>query len=307
MIYPRIFSWVFYYPLLFPTITYYPLSLSTIHYRSLLFPTIYGSVAHSRINNMADNIESLIESLEEAQTQSGNTTLSKSWFLGFDTETTGADTKNDCIVSATLVLRNPILGHAGDVIATWLVNPHHPMNPQASAVNGFSDEYLQENGGEPVEEIELLAKAVSIAQSKNIPLLAYNAPFDVSMLRHDIKRWDLEPLENREKSSINNGDILVVDPLVIDRALSWRKGKRTLTATTQFYGVEPIGNFHDATADTVAAVDLMQPLCKTYDIVANMTLDKLMDYERAEYAKWAKSFNLWLQSKGGKPTSESWL
>ncbi|KXA17655.1 exonuclease domain-containing protein [Gardnerella vaginalis] len=256
---------------------------------------------------MAKNIDELLEALEKAPQQDSNTTLCKSMLLGFDTETTGAIVGSDSICSATLVLRDPALGHNNDVIATWLVNPHKPINPKASEVNGFTDEFLQENGGDPTQEIELLGSAISLAQSKNIPLLAYNAPFDVKMLSHDLQRWSLEPLQNRQKSTVNGGEMLVVDPLVIDRAVSKRTGKRTLTYTTQFYAVEPIGDFHDATADTVAAVDLIKPISELHENVANLKLCEIMAWQREAYAKWKISFNNWLKSKGRPAGEGSWL
>ncbi|EIK85776.1 DNA polymerase III subunit epsilon [Gardnerella greenwoodii] len=262
------------------------------------------------IVTMPTNIKELLDALNAAPFQEENTPLSKSWLLGFDTETTGANIGKDAIASATLVLRNPSLGHDGDAVSTWLINPHQPMNPKASEVNGFTDEYLQEYGGEPVEELELLAQAVSLAQEKNIPLLAYNAPFDVAMLRHDLNRWQLKSLNQRPTCSISTlsaNDVLTVDPLVIDRAVSIRPGKRTLTLTSQFYGVEPIGDFHDATADTVAALDLVAPICNAYEQVANMTLSNLMSWQREAYIRWRDSFNKWLESHGREPIRGTWL
>lgn len=259
---------------------------------------------------MPTHIQELLNALDLAPKQDENTLLAESWLLGFDTETTGANIGKDAIVSATLVLRNPELAHAGDVVSTWLINPHQPMNPKASEVNGFTDEYLQEHGGEPEEELEFLARAVSMAQAKNIPLLAYNAPFDIAMLRHDLKRWHLTALEERATCSIhalNANAILTVDPLVIDRAVSRRSGKRTLTITSQFYGVEPIGDFHDATADTVAALDLIAPMSKLYESVSCMRLNTMMDWQRKAYINWRDSFNQWLQSHGREPITGTWL
>lgn len=259
---------------------------------------------------MPTNIQELLNALADVPDQPESTPISKSWLLGFDTETTGANIGKDAIVSATLVLRNPSLGHKGDVVSTWLINPHHPMNPKASEVNGFTDEFLQSNGAEPEEELELLAKAISTAQSKNIPLLAYNAPFDVEMLRHDLQRWNLEPLSSRPTSNVSaltKDDILTVDPLVIDRTVSRRSGKRTLTITSQFYGVEPIGDFHDATADTVAALDLIEPMSELYPSVNNMTLENIMAWQRESYIKWRDSFNQWLESHGREPIRGTWL
>lgn len=264
---------------------------------------------------MPTMIHELLNAIQNAPLQDMSTPIANSWLLGFDTETTGARVGYDAIVSATLVLRNTE-GTQDDIVATWLINPHQPIHPQASNVNGFTDEFVQTHGGEPVEEIEALAHAITLAQAKHIPLLAYNAPFDVRMLEHDLTRWNLPSLTDRMNqlkahtmlpSNAGNTSLLVLDPLVIDRALSFRSGKRTLTAATEFYGVTVSGSFHDATADTIAAVDLIQPMCATYPTLAELTLQTMMDWQREAYKRWQISFNRWLQSKGRTPTSDRWL
>lgn len=242
-------------------------------------------------------IESLMEALVAAPNQTESTTLADSWLLGFDTETTGTRPGSDAIVSATLVLRDPQRPHSSDTVGEWIINPHRAMNPKASEVNGFTDAFLQEHGSEPVDSLAEILDVISLAQSKHIPLLAYNAPFDVHMLRSDLKRWDLAPLD----------DVVVVDPLVIDRAVSKRSGKRTLAFTTEYYAVEATGDFHNATADTVAAIDLIAPMSTLYPQVGNITLDELMPWQRQAYTVWKESFNTWLNSKGRTPIHDTWL
>ena len=66
-------------------------------------------------------------------------------------------------------------------------------------------------------------------------MLAYNAPFDIRMLAGDLNRWQLRSLEER----LDGRAMLVVDPLVIDRSVSRRSGKRTLEYTTEYYGWSP--------------------------------------------------------------------
>ncbi|WEV41559.1 exonuclease domain-containing protein [Bifidobacterium sp. ESL0682] len=244
-----------------------------------------------------DNSTSISEAIAKAPTQSDDTKLSDAWLLGFDTETTGTGAK-DAIVSASLVLRNPAEGYEGDVVAEWMINPHRHISEGASRVNGFTDEFLEANGAEPGDAIASIAAIVTAAQNKHIPLLAYNAPFDVRMLSGDLKRWDLDPLPD---------ELLVVDPLVIDREISKRHGKRTLTYTTEYYGIEPHGDFHDATADTTAAVDLIKPMSTLYPQVGNLKLADLMDWQREAHKKWKDSFNEWMKSKGRRPVTDTWL
>ncbi|WEV46187.1 exonuclease domain-containing protein [Bifidobacterium sp. ESL0690] len=244
-----------------------------------------------------DNSAVLLDAIAQAPTQGDDTTLGQAWLLGFDTETTGTHV-TDAIVSASLVLRDPAKGYQGDAVAEWVVNPHHHMSAGASRVNGFTDEFLEANGAEPADAIAAIGSIVNAAQAKRIPLLAYNAPFDVRMLSGDLKRWKLQALPD---------ELLVVDPLVIDREISHRSGKRTLTYTTEYYGVEPHGDFHDATADTTAAVDLIKPMSTLYPQVGNLKLSELMDWQREAHKKWKESFNKWMLSRGRRPVNDTWL
>ncbi len=244
----------------------------------------------------------LADTLRELDAQPPSTPLKDSYLLGFDTETTGVG-PTDAIVSASLVLRDPSTGFDGDRRQDWVIDPHRTISPAASAVNGFTNEYLREHGQDPRQALEQIATVVALAQNRNIPLLAYNAPFDVRMLQHDLDHWHLPGLGAR----INGLDLLVVDPLVIDRAISPRHGKRTLTAASEFYHVAPHGDFHDAAIDTTAALDLVSPMCDTSREIADLPVSKVMDWQRAAHKKWADSFNEWLARKGGRQISTDWL
>lgn len=242
-------------------------------------------------------MRSFADAISLAPDQNDITPLSQSWLLGFDTETTGTRPTSDAIVSATLVLRDPDHAHNNDVTAEWIINPHRPMNPKASEVNGFSDAFLSSHGQEPHDALADIRGIISLAQRKRIPLLAYNAPFDVRMLDGDLERWNLPSLD----------DLVVVDPLVIDRAVSKRAGKRTLEYTTRYYGVEPLGDFHNATADTVAAVDLLPAMSTLYPQVARLTVGELMAWQREAHTQWQDSFNRWLAGRGRRPIHDTWL
>ena len=246
--------------------------------------------------------DSLIDTISTITPQEPSTPLSRSLLLGFDTETTGARPGSDAIVSATLVLRNPETGYEGDASQEWLINPHRPMSAGASKVNGFTDAYLQSHGDDPQESLPAMASIIDAAQQRNIPLLAYNAPFDVTMLTGDLRRWGLQiPTDGKHRG------MLIVDPLVLDRAVSKRHARRTLTDTTEYYGVEPHGDFHNATADTVAAIDLIAPMTTLYPQLARIEIDQLMQWQRNAYEQWKTSFNRWLTSRGRRPIHDTWM
>ncbi|BDR54847.1 DNA polymerase III subunit epsilon [Bombiscardovia apis] len=242
---------------------------------------------------MSDTLTPFQEALAAAPSQNDETTLANSWLLGLDTETTGIHPGTDAIVSACLVLRNPELGYEGDAVAEWVINPHRHISAGASKVNGFTNEFLLENGAEPAEAIAEIAGLIAQAQTKRIPLLAYNAPFDIDMINGDVSRWCADQMQ-----PFDSADMLVVDPLVIDRAISNRRGRRSLEYTTEYYGVLPHGNFHNATADTIAAVDLIKPMTTLYPQVARISLGELMEWERKAHGDWATSYMQWAQANG---------
>jgi DNA polymerase III subunit epsilon len=67
----------------------------------------------------------------------------------------------------------------------------------------------------------------------------------------------------------------VIDPLVIDKALDrYRKGKRTLEVTSQFYGVV-LDGAHDAGADAIAAGRVAQAIAKKHGQSLPVTLAEL--------------------------------
>ncbi len=256
----------------------------------------------------------LLDALSTITTQSVDCTLRDSYILGFDTETTGTSFGRDSIVSACLVLRNPRTGYTGDVTQYWEIDPRMPMNPAASRVNGFTSEYLADNGKDQEEAIEQIADIIIAAQLKNIPLLAYNAPFDVAMLNGDLKKIGLADIttliNDNDTENFLSGEtreLLVVDPLVIDRAVSKRRGARKLADTTFYYGVQPHGSFHDAIADTTAAVDLVEPITRLYPQAASLALENLMSFQRESYTAWKDNFNEYLKSQGRPLIQGSWL
>jgi DNA polymerase-3 subunit epsilon len=160
----------------------------------------------------------------------------------FDLETTGIDVITSRIVSANVGLLNG----QGDVLRRrdWLADPGVPIPEQATAVHGISTERARAEGRPaPVVVAEIVAELRGYFDA-GIPVVIYNAPYDLSLLFHESVRHHVAPLVDPTP---------VIDPLVIDKAVDrYRKGKRTLEAAALHYGVE-LTDAHDAGADAIAA------------------------------------------------------
>jgi DNA polymerase-3 subunit epsilon len=88
-----------------------------------------------------------------------------------------------------------------------------------------------------------------------IPVVAYNAPYDFSLLKHEALRHGIRPIAEPSP---------VIDPLVLDKAYDrYRKGKRTLEVVAAHYAVA-LDGAHDASADAIAAGRLAQVLADRF-------------------------------------------
>ena len=171
----------------------------------------------------------------------------------FDLETTGVDVTADRIVTAHVGL----LDAAGRVIRArdWLADPGVAIPEGASAIHGISTEHARTHGRPAGEVVAEVVEAVRGLLDAGIPVVAYNAPFDFSMLKYESQRHDVAPIENPSP---------VIDPLVVDKAYDrWRKGKRTLEVVAAHYAVR-LDAAHEASADAVAAGRVAQALAERF-------------------------------------------
>lgn len=192
----------------------------------------------------------------------------------FDTETTGIDTSNDRIVSATIAL----LGSSGQVLERydWLVDPGIPIPAAAERVHGISTEVARTSGVRAETGVEQIIGQVADMIERGFPIVAYNAPYDLTLLRSEADRHGIawpEPF------------LPVIDPLILDKQLDrFRRGKRTLEVVAAHYGVE-LGTAHDAGDDAIAAGRVLQRLAGRY--AAKLPSD-VVELHRSQVA-WAQS------------------
>lgn len=182
----------------------------------------------------------------------------------FDLETTGIDVRTSRIVTA----------HVGVIDATgraiegtsWLADPGVEIPAGASNVHGISTEHAREHGRPAGEVIAEVSEALRSLLARGIPVVVYNAPYDLSLLAHEARRWDVPVLLD---------PCPVIDPLVIDKAVDrYRKGKRTLVQTAEHYGVA-LADAHDADADAVAAGRVAQALGRIFTAELSVGAEEL--------------------------------
>lgn len=205
-------------------------------------------------------------------------------FLAFDTETTGTNCDTDRIVTATTVLIAP---GAEPVVTSWLIDPGVPIPEAAAAVHGITDGHVLAHGRPPAECVDEIAAVLIDAWGRGLPVLAFNACFDLTILDREMRR--------HLGAALVPG--LVLDPFVIDKHVSYRRGKRTLAAQCEHYGVRHDGA-HDATADAVAAARVLWRIAQRYPTVAAKNLGELHDAQVQWAAEQAASFRDYLVRQG---------
>ena len=171
----------------------------------------------------------------------------------FDLETTGIDVETSRIVSATVA----VLDAEGVVLERidWLLDPGVDIPIGATNVHGITTAHASENGQDAAEGVAEIVASLRAHLARGLPLVAYNAPYDLTLLNRESLRYAVAPLLAPSP---------VVDPLVIDKAVDrYRKGKRTLEVTSAFYGVALEGA-HDSGADAIAAGRVAQAIARAH-------------------------------------------
>lgn len=201
--------------------------------------------------------------------------------LAFDLETTSANPKDARIVTSALVR---IDGRDVQKVE-HLADPGIEIPQAATDVHGITTERAQAEGRPHEEVLKDTVDAIKAAWDDGLTLIVYNAAFDLTVLRS------------------LTGDFTVTgpvfDPYVIDRVSDkWRKGKRTLGAVCEHYGVE-LGNAHEATADALAAARVAwKQVRQHYPNLAQMDENELMEFQAVKWYEDRVAFKKYLEGKG---------
>lgn len=205
----------------------------------------------------------------------------------FDTETTGLDTRHARIVTCFL----GIIGPDGEVQEShsWLADPGVDIPEQASAVHGVTTEMAREQGRRAPDVVREIGETVGGYFASGLPVVAYNAVYDFSILHHEMVRYDMAPLPDPRP---------IIDPLVIDRAVdTYRKGKRTLGMAAAHYMVA-LDDSHQADADAIAAGRVAQAILRQH---AETLLGdaQWLHEQQIEWARaWAENYQKFRRGSG---------
>ena len=166
-------------------------------------------------------------------------------FVAFDLETTGTKPAEDMIVEVGAVMFDgcrPVKGFGE------LVDPGIPIPPDASAVNGITDEMVR---GKP-DIGDVLNRFAAFCGE--LPLVAHNAPFDFKFMLQDIKRC---------QSNAPKG--VVLDTLPLARKVFPGLPNYRLWTLVRHFDF-PSGTFHRAEEDSSYCGLLFSKIVETLEL-----------------------------------------
>ncbi|MET8634037.1 exonuclease domain-containing protein [Streptomyces sp. NPDC004096] len=212
--------------------------------------------------------------------------------IGFDLETTGTDPYEARIVTGAVieVRDGQPLGRRD-----WLADPGVEIPADAVAVHGISTERAAAEGRPADRVADAIADVLVTYWKTGVPVVAYNAAFDLTLLSAELRRHGLPSLRDR-LGGAEPGP--VIDPYTIDRwADRYRRGKRNLEAVCTEYGVA-LDAAHDAAADALAAARLAGAIAGRHPKIAAFGPAELHRRQIEWYAAWAADFQDFLRGKG---------
>jgi DNA polymerase-3 subunit epsilon len=212
--------------------------------------------------------------------------------IGFDLETTGTDPREARIVTASVIeLKDGrTLGRR-----EWLADPGVEIPADAVAVHGISNERAAAEGSPADRVADAIADVLVTYWRTGVPVVAYNAAFDLTLLSAELRRHGLPSLRERLGGL---GPAPVIDPYTVDRSVDrYRRGKRNLEAVCTEYGIA-LDSAHDASADALAAARLACAIAERHPKVAALGPAELHRRQIQWYAAWAADFQSFLRRKG---------
>ena len=204
--------------------------------------------------------------------------------VGFDLETTGVDQETVRIVTANLTYDDPSTGNRA--VSNLLLDPGVEIPQESSNVHGITTEHARTHGMPAADGVRKLLELMN--GYAHLPFAVFNGCFDFTILDREARRNGLTPF----------APDTVLDALVMDKAIDrFRRGARTLTATTAVYGVT-LMNAHSADADAFAAMEIARAIGRAGKVTSD--LHELHAQQVAWRAEQSASFERYLIEKKGQ-------
>lgn len=216
------------------------------------------------------------------------TPVSDAWHRGMmcalDLKATGTDPESARIITACVAWLDGS-GKSAPQVREWLAWPGTDI-PEASAkAHGITTEHAREHGLPSFQVAGEVTEAVLEAAGTGIPVVAYNAAGTLTLLDRECGRHELGAFT----SDLTAARALVIDPLVLDRALDrLRKGGRSLGDVAAHYGV-PAGEALSAAGDAMTAARVAWKIAVKYPNMCRMGVSQLMTFQKAARAEQARS------------------
>jgi len=202
-------------------------------------------------------------------------------FIAFDTETTGIDPGSDRIVTAATVRFEN--GQPIDE-REWLIKVDVPIPPRSTEVHGITDAHAQTHGIDPRQALGEIHEYLT---SSGLPIVAFNAPFDIAMVNANLTRYGLSAIDG----------IPIICPYVLDKHMDkYVKGRnqRRLMPTIQRYGLHlDEDSWHGATADARITGELFLAQMDKYQDLRGYSPEELSadiaiwrDQQEADFQEW---------------------
>jgi DNA polymerase-3 subunit epsilon len=166
----------------------------------------------------------------------------------FDLETTGRNSRAARIVTASIT----VVDHEGGVIKEheWLADPGVEIPTEASDIHGVTTEQARRDGRPAHEVTREVAAVLQELFDSEIPVIAFNASYDFTVLAAESARYGVPQLHR----------FPILDPYIMNKQVDrYRKGKRTLTALCEEYGVN-LDNAHTSAADALATLRVLDAM-----------------------------------------------
>jgi DNA polymerase III subunit epsilon len=218
-------------------------------------------------------------------------------FVAFDTETTGLDFENDRIIQAAIA----VFVRGQQVWSfDWLLNTSVPSSPEALAVHKIDDQLRWDTGLDSKEVMLHLVAMFRRMTHYNSPIIAYNAPFDFTMLRKELTRF---------KISYDFKDLHVIDPLVIDRHFQknvpiFTKPHMRQEQMAARYGILPPS--HNALEDAICTGNIAVAQSLHHSGIRNVSPNELHRKQEVWFGQFKEKVNAFADKKQITFTLSSW-